>query len=101
MLKFTIKTSMHLLLHVSVHLDHPQETYGDPCWSYTFVELSVKYIVKSFAGLWQRVWGCCVCIECCADTLRGTRYTQQTETHVVTTLQNFNPLAYTAGCETG
>jgi hypothetical protein len=31
MLKFTIKTSMHLLLHVLVHMDHPQEAYADPC----------------------------------------------------------------------
>jgi hypothetical protein len=31
MLKFTIETSMHSLLHVSVHLDHPQGAYADPC----------------------------------------------------------------------
>jgi hypothetical protein len=31
MLKFTIKTSMHSLLHVSVHLDHLQGAYDDPC----------------------------------------------------------------------
>jgi hypothetical protein len=31
MLKFTIKTSIHSLLHVSVHLDHPQGAYADPC----------------------------------------------------------------------
>jgi hypothetical protein len=31
MLKFTIKTSMHSLLHVSVHLDHPQGACADPC----------------------------------------------------------------------
>jgi hypothetical protein len=31
MLKFTNKTYMHSLLHVSVHLDHPQEAYADPC----------------------------------------------------------------------
>jgi hypothetical protein len=37
---------MHSFLHVSVHLDHPQGAYADPCQSYTFVELSVKYIVK-------------------------------------------------------
>jgi hypothetical protein len=36
---------MYSLLHVSVHPDHPQGAYGDPCWSYAFVELSVKYIV--------------------------------------------------------
>jgi hypothetical protein len=33
MLKFTIKTSIILYspLHVSVHLDHLQGAYGDPC----------------------------------------------------------------------
>jgi hypothetical protein len=56
MLKFTIKTSVHSLLHVSVHLDHPQGTYADPCWSCTFVGLSVKYIVKSIAVLWQHMF---------------------------------------------
>jgi hypothetical protein len=30
-LKFTIKISMHSLLHVSVHLDHPQGAYADRC----------------------------------------------------------------------
>jgi hypothetical protein len=30
MLTFAIKTSMHSLLHVSVHLDHPQGAYADP-----------------------------------------------------------------------
>jgi hypothetical protein len=29
MSKFTIKTSMHSLLHVSVHLDHPQGAYAE------------------------------------------------------------------------
>jgi hypothetical protein len=43
---------MPSLLHVLVHLDHPQGAYTDLCQSYTFVELSVKYIVKSFAVLW-------------------------------------------------
>jgi hypothetical protein len=55
---------MHSLLHVSVHLDHPQGAYADPCLSYTFVKLSVKYIVKSFAVLWQHVFQAVVCIEC-------------------------------------
>jgi hypothetical protein len=27
-----MKTSMHSLLLVSVHLDHPQGAYGDPCY---------------------------------------------------------------------
>jgi hypothetical protein len=49
MLKFTIKISMHSILHVSVHLDHPQEAYVDPCQIYTFVDLSAKYKIKSFA----------------------------------------------------
>jgi hypothetical protein len=31
MLKFSIKTSIHSPLHVSVHLDHLQGAYGDPC----------------------------------------------------------------------
>jgi hypothetical protein len=56
MLKFTIKISIHSLLHVSVHLDHPQGADADPGESYTFVGLSVKYIVKSFAVLWQHVF---------------------------------------------
>jgi hypothetical protein len=47
---------MHSLLHVSVHPDHSQGAYADPCQSYTFVELLVKYIVKSFAVLWQHVF---------------------------------------------
>jgi hypothetical protein len=46
---------MRSLLHVSVHLKYLQGAYGDPCESYTFAELSVKYIVKSFAVLWQHV----------------------------------------------
>jgi hypothetical protein len=32
MLKFTIKASIHSLLHVSFHLDDPQGTYADPCF---------------------------------------------------------------------
>jgi hypothetical protein len=36
---------MHSLLHVSVHLDHPQGAYAD---TYTFVQLSVKYIVTIY-----------------------------------------------------
>jgi hypothetical protein len=59
---------MHLLIHVAVHLDHPQGAYADPCWSYTFAELSVKYIVKSFAVLWQHVFQAVVCIECRAES---------------------------------
>jgi hypothetical protein len=52
---------MHSLLHVSVHLDHPQGAYADPCQSHTFVELSVKYIVKSFCSVVATcVSGCCV-----------------------------------------
>jgi hypothetical protein len=47
---------MHSLLHVSVHLDHLQGAYGDPFYSYPFVELPVKYIVTSFAVLWQHVF---------------------------------------------
>ena len=31
MLKYTVKTSQLLLLHVSVHLDHPQGAYAEPC----------------------------------------------------------------------
>jgi hypothetical protein len=54
---------MHSLLHVSGHLDHPQGTYADPRQSYTFVELSVKYIVKSFAVLWQHVFQAVVCVS--------------------------------------
>jgi hypothetical protein len=42
---------MHSLLHVSVHLDHPQGVYADPCQSYTFVELSVKYVLKRFCSV--------------------------------------------------
>jgi hypothetical protein len=58
---------MHSLPHVSVHLDHPKGAYADPCQSYTFVELSVKYIVKSFSVLWQHVFQAVVCIECHAE----------------------------------
>jgi hypothetical protein len=58
MLKFTIKTSIHSLLHISVHLDHPQGAYAVP-----FVELSVKYIVTSFAVLWQHVFQVVVCVS--------------------------------------
>jgi hypothetical protein len=35
MLKFAIETSIHLPLHVSVHLDHLQGAYGDPVQSVT------------------------------------------------------------------
>jgi len=38
MLKRTVKISLCLLLHVSVQLDHPQEAYAEPCWSYNIVE---------------------------------------------------------------
>jgi hypothetical protein len=31
LLKCTIKTSIHSPLHVSLHLDHLQGAYGDPC----------------------------------------------------------------------
>jgi hypothetical protein len=31
MLKFTFETSIHSPLQVSVHLDHLQGAYGDPC----------------------------------------------------------------------
>jgi hypothetical protein len=31
MLKFTIKISVYSLLHVSVHLGHPQGAYAEPC----------------------------------------------------------------------
>jgi hypothetical protein len=58
---------MHSLLHISAHLDHPQGAYADPCQSYTFVELSAKYIVTS---------------------ARHSIHTLQAETHVATTLQN-------------
>jgi hypothetical protein len=30
-LKLTIKISLYLLLHVSVHSDHPQGAYAEPC----------------------------------------------------------------------
>jgi hypothetical protein len=61
---------MHLL-----HLDHLQGAYGDPCYSYTFAELSVKYIVKSFALLGQHVFQVVVCIECRAECDSVTLYT--------------------------
>jgi hypothetical protein len=54
---------MHSLLHVSVHLDHPQGAYADTFQSYTFIELSVKYIVTSFAVLWQHVFQAVVCVS--------------------------------------
>jgi hypothetical protein len=54
---------MHSLLHVSVHLDHPQGAYADPCKSYTFAEFSVKHIVKSVAVLWQHVFRAVVCVS--------------------------------------
>jgi hypothetical protein len=82
---------MHSPLHVSVHPDHPQGAYADPCYSYTFVELSVKYIVKRFAVLWKHVFQALVCIEYraeCAHSARYSIHTQQPETHVATTLQN-------------
>jgi hypothetical protein len=56
-----------------------------------FVELSVKYIVTSFAVLWQRVFQAVVCVSSAvhSHTLHSTRYTQQPETHVAPTMQNF------------
>jgi hypothetical protein len=60
---------MHSILNVSVHLDNPQGANADPCQSYAFVELSVKYIVKSFCGVVATcVSGCSVCIECRSST---------------------------------
>jgi hypothetical protein len=67
---------MHSLPHVSVHPDHPQGAYADPCQSYTFVELSVKYVVKSFAVLWQLVFQAVVCVS---SALQGTRYTHYSQ----------------------
>jgi hypothetical protein len=52
---------MHSLLHVSVHLDHPQGADADPCLSYTFVVLSVKHVVTSFAVLWQHAFQAVMC----------------------------------------
>jgi hypothetical protein len=38
-----------------------------------FIELSVKYIAKSFAVLWQHVFQAVVCIECRAECkMHGT-----------------------------
>jgi hypothetical protein len=42
MLKFTIKISLYLLLHVSVHPDQPQGPCAEPCQSYTSAELISK-----------------------------------------------------------
>jgi hypothetical protein len=53
-------------------MDHLQGAYGDPCYSYTSAELSVKYVVKNFAVLGQHVFQAIVCIDCravCAKLL--------------------------------
>jgi hypothetical protein len=74
---------MHSLLHVSVHLDHPQGAYNVPFSSYAFVELSVKYIVKSFAVLWQHMFQVVVCIECRAEC-DGVTFCTALDTHTTT-----------------
>jgi hypothetical protein len=80
---------MHSLLHVSFHPDHLQGAYADPCLSYTFVEFPVKYIVTSFAMLWQHVFQAVVCVlSAVRRAARHSVHTLQPETHVATTLQN-------------
>jgi hypothetical protein len=60
---------MHSILNVSVHLDNPQGANADPCQSYAFVELSVKYIVKSFCSVVATCISCCsVCTTTALDT---------------------------------
>jgi hypothetical protein len=55
--------SMYSLLHVSVHLGHPQGAYAEPCQSYTFVGLISKSIsLQVFAVLWQHVFQAVVCV---------------------------------------
>jgi hypothetical protein len=58
---------MHSPLHVSVHLDHLQGAYG-----YTFAELSVNYIVKSFALLGQHVFQAVVCVSSAVQSVTGS-----------------------------
>ena len=42
MLIFTLKYLLFSLLHVSVHLDHPQGAHTEPTYIHTFVELISK-----------------------------------------------------------
>jgi hypothetical protein len=49
MLKFTVKTSVYLLLHVSVHMDHFQGAHVGPCQSYTFSDFTIKMLCVSSA----------------------------------------------------
>jgi hypothetical protein len=64
---------MHSLLHVSFHLDHPQGAYVDPCQSCTSVEISVKYVVTSFAVLWQHVFQAVVCVSSAVQSVTSAR----------------------------
>jgi hypothetical protein len=41
--------SMYSLLHVSVHLDHPQGDYAEPCQSYTFIDLECRATARCTA----------------------------------------------------
>jgi hypothetical protein len=56
---------MHSLLHVSVHPDHPQGAYADPCLSYSLCRIISKIHRYKFCSVVATcVSGCSVCIEC-------------------------------------
>jgi hypothetical protein len=70
-------------------LDHPQGAYVDPSYSYTVAELSINYIVKSYALLGQHVFQAVVCIECSAECDAVTLCTAQGPKHVWVNTQTF------------
>jgi hypothetical protein len=59
---------MYSLIHVSIHLDHPQGAYADPCQSSTFVGLSVKYIQK----ILQCCGNMCFRLLCVSSVVQST-----------------------------
>jgi hypothetical protein len=68
MLQLTFKISLCGLLHVSVCSDHHQGAMPNLAKVAVFVELSIKYIVKNIAVLWQYVFQsvqqCVYCVLC-------------------------------------
>ena len=63
MLIFTLKYLVFSLLHVSVHLDHPQGAHTEPTYIHTFVELISKntllWVLHCCSSMCYRL--CCVC----------------------------------------
>jgi hypothetical protein len=81
---------MHSLLHVSVHLDHPQGAYADPCQSYPFVELSVKYCTS--LKVLQRCGNMCFRLLCVSSAVQSVTESHNTCCH--NTAKSFKDVFY-------